>query len=755
MKRFLAGFVLILAALFSAAAIAEVAVHTGPTYIPRGDAQGERDITVSNGIFAVAFAVDTAPPWGVARGGIIDIALWHNGEIGYDIASLADFLPNTWTNWPTSYQHVSVVEQSAQEVVIAVERDWGDVQLRTTFRIRDNDSLIHIETQMQNDGDAPLTAIKSGYVVWPDGGNMFGIPGLYGVSAATEEGALADWTAAYGESWVLGLHAPYSTIVEYGGQDRYTQHDLAEGATQSFTAWLQVDSEGSLAPLVEGDIELNRLPHGTVSGQARTSDGKAIEQPAVIAYKDGHPYAWTLGNASEYDFTLPIGEYELVATAKGHSQGSRRSVTVRNGGNVKLNFSDVAAPGTLHVQVSEKGSQRPLDARITIEDGPKPLIAYFGRSTLFTELNEVGKITSAFAPGKYRFSVSAAGGFETEPLLVEHEVVSGGGGELKLVIESLAAPREKGWFSADLHHHSDVLDGNTEAEYVLRSELAAGLDIAFLSDHDSVVNNARMQELAERRSVLFMAGTEMSPSWAHFNAFPVHAGEVIEIDPGQSTVQEIFAEARRMGAELIEANHPYMGYGYFNSRDKEMIPGGYDSSYELIEIEAAFHEGGAERNQQTLQTVWQMWTNGERKYLASGSDVHDVWAEPSGAARTYVYVDGELSIDRYVDGLMRGRSYVSQGPLIYPDQLFGSELHQPANSQLHLGYTVQAVSGLRSVQLVSEGKIVAESEFAGENKPVRAAFEVGPTANTWYSLVVTDRNGRAAYSNPIWVTIED
>ena len=59
---------------------AAVTVVTGPTPIPRGDATGENDITVSNGIFAVAFAVDTAPPWGVARGGIVDIAILDNGE---------------------------------------------------------------------------------------------------------------------------------------------------------------------------------------------------------------------------------------------------------------------------------------------------------------------------------------------------------------------------------------------------------------------------------------------------------------------------------------------------------------------------------------------------------------------------------------------------------------------------------------------------------------------------------------------------
>ena len=182
--------------------------------------QGARDITVNNGVFAVAFAVDTAPPWGVARGGIVDIALVDGDSVGFDIASLADFLPNTWTNWSSSYQRVTVVEHTAEEVLIEVERDWGAVELRTSYWIRSNDSLIHTVTEMRNTGDDALGTIKSGYVVWPDGGTMFGIPGLYGVNASSEESALADWTAAYGEDWVLALHAPYATIVEYDGQDR-------------------------------------------------------------------------------------------------------------------------------------------------------------------------------------------------------------------------------------------------------------------------------------------------------------------------------------------------------------------------------------------------------------------------------------------------------------------------------------------------------------------------------------------------------
>lgn len=753
--RISCGVIVFLSLFSSTAAFAEISVHTGPTYIPRGDAQGERDITVSNGLFAVAFAVDTAPPWGVARGGIIDIALYQEGEVGDDILSLADFLPNTWTNWPTTYQRVSVIEQSSRHVLIEVERDWGEVQLRSTFRILDNESLIHMVTTVSNDSESPLESIKSGYVVWPDGGTMFGIPGLFGVNASSEDEAKADWTAAYGESWVMGLHAPYSTIVEYDGQDRYLQHNLGPGEERSFEAWLQVDSEGSLAPLVQAEIELNDIAYGRVSGKVYTSDDKPVAQPAVVAYKEGFPYAWTMGSNGRYSLVLPEGEYQVFATAKGHSEGSRRALTVIDGSDASVDFSDVEPPGAVHFQVSDKNENKGLDARITIESGPRPLIGYFGKNTLFTELHKPGEITSLFAPGDYEFSVSAAGGFESVPQRVKRKIVPGSRNEFDVRIESLASPRDDGWYGVDLHHHSDVLDGTTSPEYVLRSQLAAGLDIAFLSDHDSTANNARMQEYAQQRSIPFMAGVEMSPSWAHFNAFPLDEGKSIQIDPGQSTVQEIFAEARRMGAEVIEANHPYMGYGYFRSRDNEAIPGGYDSSFEIVELEADFHNGGDARNELTIAAVWNLWNHGERKYLAAGSDVHDVWTEPSGAARTYVHISDALSIDAFVEGLKLGRSYATQGPLVYPAILFGSDVKHTRNDALELYFDVQAVTGLQLVQLVSAGIVIAEATFSGESGKMPVSFEARPESSTWYSLIVKDLQGKSAYTNPIWVTVTD
>ena len=355
----------------------------------------------------------------------------------------------------------------------------------------------------------------------------------------------------------------------------------------------------------------------------------------------------------------------------------------------------------------------------------------------------------------YEFEISAGGGFISVPQIVKSSVLSGTPTKIDLQVDTTANSQDKGWFSADLHHHSDVLDGFTDAEYVMRSELASGVDITFLSDHDSVFNNAKMREFSEARGVLFIPGTEMSPSWAHFNAFPLDDGVQIEVDSRRATVQEIFAAARRMGADIIEANHPFMSYGYFRSQQNDEIPGGYDEGFELVEIEASIHGGYAERNQKTVDHIWRLWNQGIRVYLATGSDSHDVWRQPSGAARTYAHVEGELTIDKFVQSLKAGNSFASQGPLVYPEIMFGSDIIHPSGQKLVLNYTVHAVSGLKSVKLIASGFKIDELLFDGESVETPITFSVMPESDRWYSLVIEDTNGQFTYANPVWVVVTE
>ncbi|MFT5483672.1 MAG: hypothetical protein ACI9GW_002330 [Halieaceae bacterium] len=738
-----------------------VSVAFGPTTIPHGDALGASAITIRNEFFAVAFAVDTPSPWGVAAGGILDIGIVRAGVVEGDIAALVDFMPNNWSAWPSAHQSVELETNTPELVVVLVQRDWGEVELETRFEIRAGSNLIRLHTRMVNNGKLALPDLLSGYVMWQNLGFDYGMPGFASSVVAPDDAALGDWSALYDRNWALGLHAAFSTHLSYTGRDRYRQHSLEPAAVEEFEAWLQIEDSANLVAFVQTEIDSRDLPSGRVYGGVSDAEGGVVADSAVVVSSGGEPYAWALADEQgQYEMALPTGDYQLYATAAGYANGTPRAISVDNGVELELSFADMGKPATITFKIVDRETEQSLDARIAIEKGNKPLIRYFGEKIFYTELERPGIVEVVMAAGEYEFSVSAGGGFTSRVLHVPLTLTAGEKMEKTVTVPVLVAPQQRGWYSADLHHHSDVLDGLTAPGFVLRSELAAGIDIAALTDHDSTVNNAEMGRLAASRGMPFIAGMEISPSWAHFNAYPIDADKTIGIDVGQAPVQDIFAEARRLGAEVIHVNHPYGNYGYFGSLEKEVIrdgligsavPGDYDAGFDLVEI-TPLHIP------QTLNRTWQLWNIGKPAYFAAGSDVHDVWdatEDVSGAARSYVYLAGEVTADSFITSLKAGHGYASQGPLIYPELMFGSELTHSVGAELKLVYQVQSVHGLASVRLIEKGvevqSLMLDTSGSGV---IDVKFEVKPEADTWFSLVVEDAAGKYAYSNPLWVKVD-
>ncbi|MDZ4730215.1 MAG: hypothetical protein SH820_09775 [Xanthomonadales bacterium] len=90
--------------------------------------------------------------------------------------------------------------------------------------------------------------------------------------------------------------------------------------------------------------------------------------------------------------------------------------------------------------------------------------------------------------------------------------------------------------------------------------------------HDITLINSKM-------AVAFAVNT--TPPWG------VPRGGIIDIDVDSSEVQVIFGEARRIGADVVQINHPYMAYGYFHSDEQGGVRGGYSNAFDLVEITAA------------------------------------------------------------------------------------------------------------------------------------------------------------------------
>ena len=729
--------------------MASVSVSVGPTIIPSGNATHAKDITVRNEHLAIAIAVESAPPWGVARGGIIDVAEIQNGKISTDKASLVDFIPNNWSSWPTTYQNITIEKNTPEVAIIKTVRDWGSVILETHYSLKSGDRNVHIVTQMTNAGDKPQAELLSGYVFWPDGGYLFGVPGMHGIGQGKMTQAIAKWNAAYDKEWSIGLHAPYANVINYGARDLYLSHALAPGEKRIFEGWLQVSAKGELSAMVESEIQLNKLASGRILGHVSTKQGKQVDEPAIIVLKNNQPYTWVNGKNGQYTLELPVGEYQVYATAKQFSQSPQVTINVIQGKALTLDFNSLLPPGEIKFQVSELNSNTPLDARISIEKGDVPLIEYLGQKTIFTELNQIGHSKLLMAPGEYQFKVSAGEGFKAKATLLDVKIETSKTLQAKAKIEVLARPEQSNWYSADLHHHSDVLDGSTAPEYVLRSQLAVGLDLAFLSDHDSSKNHKIMADLARSRHIPFIPSMELSPSWGHFNAYPLNLSQSLTIDTGTATVSEIFKAAKKMGASTIQVNHPLIPFGYLTSVTNGTATGKYNPDFHLLEVNA--HTNYIK----TIERAREFWNDGKRYYLSAGSDTHHVWNEKSGYVRSYVNVKDKLTPDSFVDNLRQGHSYVTFGPLIFPKQMFGSELKLKANRETKLEFDIQAVNGLKSVKLIERGKTIQEKSFDNIDTLTKVNFTVKPNKDTWYSLVVEDTKESKAFSNPIWIKLSN
>src|ERR1700684_3515632 len=134
-----------------AAAGAAVQVVVGPTPIQNGEANSAGDITVVNEKLAFALAVGSPVPYGVPRGAIIDVAPVVNGRIGRDCVVFADFIPDNWSAWPNTFQHIEILERGPRRVVVRTVRDWGKVRVTTVYSLGSNADSVEIRATMRSE----------------------------------------------------------------------------------------------------------------------------------------------------------------------------------------------------------------------------------------------------------------------------------------------------------------------------------------------------------------------------------------------------------------------------------------------------------------------------------------------------------------------------------------------------------------------------------------------------------------------------
>lgn len=728
---------------------AKVSVTLGPTPIPNGEATNPADITVQNDKFAISIAAATPGPWGAPQGGIMDGGvILPDGKIDINRLAWVDFLPDNWSEWVPSYYKVEVAKDTPQEAVVTAERDWQGLLVENAYTVRDGDDKVHLKTKFTNTTGQEVKDIYSGFCLWNSGGYPLPLVGTAepaSTGMVPAEGAMADWFVNYDETWGVALHAPYVTHINYQGKDMHRQVNLKPGESLEFEGWLQMLPDGGLSPVLDWEMARKKITPGVITGAVSTTAGEKVAEPVVVVKKNGQTYVWTKGKNAAYELRLPEGEYELYATGKNYGPGQTVKVAVKAGKKQTLNFADVEIPATVNVSVTAKADGRPLDAILRIESGYTPEVRYLGQKVFFTDLEKIGQAELPLAAGQYEISVNYGAGFLASPAKLSLNLKPSEKTARQVALETTYRPSAKAWYSADMHHHSDILDGNTPPETVALSQTARGLDLILLSDHDSAANHARAAKVAASRQKPFIPAIEISPSWSHFNALGLPLGQELA-NPNNLTVQEIFADARKNGAQLIMVNHPFNNFGYYKAVAENRAPGGYYDAYDLVEINSYYLK---KHSPLVMERMYEKWNKGLKVYIASGTDSHDLWAETHPGVRTVARVEGELTGDKFLASLKAGHSYVSVGPIVYPEKMFGEEAKVKAGQTI--SFTVESATPFTKARFMHNGQEVQSQEFDPPASKAELKFKAPAKPDGWVNLEIEGPDYGLLWTNPVWL----
>jgi hypothetical protein len=479
--------------------------------------------------------------------------------------------------------------------------------------------------------------------------------------------------------------------------------------------------------------------------------------------------------------------YRLFPAASGmdHSDLRRRGVWLAVGLAVAMvtgAVAPVAAAGAQQqpdpdrtangerviVTVTMEG--QPTDAQIVVRDPSGSVVA-----VQYTDVHNPGRAAFELTPGEYEFEIDKGGGYVTEK--VYRDVTVTGEEFVDVDIERRYAPNDRGYYGADLHAHSihSADTNDSPMDEFVGAQLAADLDVLFISDHNTVQGHTPFRRHAEERNTPYLLSDELSTdvdldmaldqgqrvdptnstsggNYGHFNVYPVPENRNINWmgDP-----DDFFGAARAAGAEIIQANHPERDSNYFHHVDTPE----YNESYETVEV---FNDAYSSDEDETIAQLYELWNEGHRYTAVGVSDDHESGdvGDEYGNPRTYVYMDREPDgvAREFARSLDDQHAFATYGPLVFLETqggaIPGAEVEEVApDGNVTLTAEIRNIGELDRVQLVRNGTVVRNETLDGETADLE--YEVDANGTSWFVMRVQDEAGAIgthAITNPIWVS---
>ncbi len=213
-----------------------------------------------------------------------------------------------------------------------------------------------------------------------------------------------------------------------------------------------------------------------------------------------------------------------------------------------------------------------------------------------------------------------------------------------------------GWYKGELHSHSDHSTGRTSFGEVVQAAMTCEYDFLAVTDHLTVSHWGEIPNYADNGKTILIRSAEIAGNYGHANVHDLSN----PIDPfvdGTDWRMNQIADAVHQQGGLFCVNHPMSGKTGWRYDDFDW------NKADLYEI-YCIPEGP---NNNFNPIAWDHHLLAGQKLVGIGSsDSHDPYSEPLwkfGQVMNWVHAD-ELSEKGIIEGLRRGRVYISKGPEI-------------------------------------------------------------------------------------------
>ncbi len=422
--------------------------------------------------------------------------------------------------------------------------------------------------------------------------------------------------------------------------------------------------------------------------------------------------------------------------------------------------------GTLQVEVRDLGSGRKTAARIygRAADGKfyPPRASYARISTLGEPLFHTdGDFEMTAPPGK--MTIEAVKGLEYWPTQQEVAIQAGQVSRVSLKLSSMIDMAARGWFSGSTHVHMNYGGNlrNTLQNLMFMSraedqevvcELIANKDNRILDWDSFVPGRTEHPVSASDPHMVVIVGEEYRPPFhGHVSLLGLRDHLISPFTTGYE-------------GTAIESLYPSNTDMFRKARSQEAVVG-YVHSYggetdplqEDLGQAKAFPVDAALGTVDTLEwsaassaalRVWHHTLNNDLGITPVGgedaiTDLHR--SRLPGAFRTYVYLEGQLNAESWLESIKKGRTFFSSGPLLdfrINDRIPGDLLNLPENGRnIRLEGNVWSITPLATVTVYHNGRVLKEIPLTGgqTSASFRETLEVRESG--WFTLTATGPPG--------------